>query len=152
MIALFSINPEFVDKIFAGEKGYEYRKAIFRGEVRKIVVYCTKPVGRIVGEFDVEEVIEDSPSNIWRKTCDLAGINKASYKAYFGGRKVGYAISIGEKKQYTEAVDPSDVFGSFFPPQSFMYLSDKDYERCLMNTSIGDAKSLKTETSRCKDC
>lgn len=137
MIALFSIKPEFVEKIFSGQKGYEYRRVIFKKEVKKIVVYCTKPVGMIVGEFEVEEIIKDSPSELWSKTRDSAGVHKKFYTEYFNGRKVGYAIKFGKKQLYQKAVDPSDVFENFRPPQSFRYLSTEDYMQCLTRAIFG---------------
>lgn len=44
MINLLSIKPEYVDKIFSGKKGYEHRKAIFKQDIKTIVVYSTQPV------------------------------------------------------------------------------------------------------------
>ena len=58
MKALLSIKPEFVSKIFTGEKIFEYRKAVFkRPMVKTVVIYSTMPVGKIVGEFEIEEII-----------------------------------------------------------------------------------------------
>jgi predicted transcriptional regulator len=34
------------------------------------------PVGMIVAEFDIADVIEDKPSTVWKKTCRYAGISK----------------------------------------------------------------------------
>ena len=52
MRVLLSIKPEFVEKIFSGEKLYEYRKAMFKNvNVSSVVIYSTMPVGKIVGEF-----------------------------------------------------------------------------------------------------
>lgn len=131
MIALFSIKPEFVDKIFSGEKLYEYRKAIFKNKVRKIVVYSTKPVGMIVGEFDVEEILEDCPKLIWKKTKKHSGVNLSFYNEYFSGRDKGYAINIGKKRLYDSAINPFEVFDSFTAPQSFFYLDESVYKNCL---------------------
>ncbi len=127
MIVLLSIKPEYVDKIFSGEKTYEYRKAIFKPEVRKIVIYCTKPVGMIVGEFDVDEVLEDCPNVIWNKTKHDSGVGHKFYIEYFNGRSKGYAINIGSKRRYEVAINPYEVFKSFTPPQSFRYLTTEDY-------------------------
>ena len=60
MKVLLSIKPEFVQEIFTGKKKYEYRKAIFTRSVDKVVVYSTKPVGMIVGEFTVENILNDT--------------------------------------------------------------------------------------------
>ena len=65
MKVLLSIKPEFVQEIFTGKKKYEYRKAIFTRSVDKVVVYSTKPVGMIVGEFTVENILNDTPSTLW---------------------------------------------------------------------------------------
>lgn len=53
MKVLLSIKPEFVEKIFSGEKRFEYRKSIFKQQnIDTIVIYSTMPVGMIVGEFN----------------------------------------------------------------------------------------------------
>ena len=125
MQILLSIKPEFVDKIFSGEKLYEYRKSIFRKNVSKVIVYCTKPIGMIVGEFEIEEVIEDCPKAIWNRTKKFSGVEKEFYLKYFKGRSKGYAIKIGLKTLYEKPVDPYTEHESFFPPQSFMYLNSE---------------------------
>lgn len=131
MIALFSIKPEYVEKIFSGEKHYEYRKAIFKNNVKKIVIYCTKPVGMIVGEFEIEDILEDCPKSIWKKTKDYSGVSRTFYDEYFSGREKGYAINIGTKRVYESAINPFEVLDSFTPPQSFIYLDEATYEQFL---------------------
>jgi predicted transcriptional regulator len=138
MIALLSIKPEFSDKIFSGEKSYEYRKVIFRNDVKKVIVYCTKPVGMIVGEFDIEEIIEGNPKMIWNKTKDRAGVCRKFYSSYFLGREKGYAIKVSKKLMYSNPIDPHELFDSFSPPQSFFYISHEIYEACLKMASARD--------------
>nr|VFK77940.1 MAG: Predicted transcriptional regulator, contains an HTH and PUA-like domains [Candidatus Kentron sp. SD] len=136
MIALFSIKPAYVEKIFSGEKSYEYRKSLFKNDVEKIVIYCTKPVGMIVGEFDIGGILQDCPKKIWRKTKNNSGVCQKFYKEYFSGRDKGYAISIGRKTRYDKSVNPYEVFDSFTPPQSFCYLTKERYRECLKVASI----------------
>ncbi|MCB9423236.1 MAG: hypothetical protein H6667_25795 [Ardenticatenaceae bacterium] len=124
MVALFSIKPEYVEKIFSNEKLYEYRKVIFKKRVQKIVVYSTMPVGMIVGEFDVDDVLVDRPSEIWDQTKSVSGVEETFFRQYFQGREKGYAIKIGNKKKYSKPVDPKELFDSFIAPQSFKYLDD----------------------------
>ena len=65
MRVLLSIKPEFVEKIFSGEKLYEYRKAMFKNvNVSSVVIYSTMPVGKIVGEFKFKKIHIDSPKVI----------------------------------------------------------------------------------------
>lgn len=123
MKVLLSIKPEFVDKIFSGEKLYEYRKVCFsRRDIKTIVVYATQPVGRIVGEFDIDNIIEDSPSSIWNTTKKYSGITKSFFLNYFSGREIAYAIKIRSVRRYSEWVDPNIAFDKFSPPQSFRYI------------------------------
>ena len=122
MKALLSIKPEYVDKIFSGEKGYEYRKAIFKQDVKTVVVYSTQPVGKIVGEFDIDTILVDRPEVIWEQTKNHSGVNEHFYRQYFSGRNKGYAIKIGERTLYQEPLDPYKEFESFTAPQSFKYI------------------------------
>jgi len=58
MTVLLSIKPEFADKIFDGTKKYEFRRRIFKKEgVKKVIVYVTSPVQKIIGEFLIESII-----------------------------------------------------------------------------------------------
>ena len=62
MRVLLSIRPEHVENIRSGIKTFEFRRRIFaRRDVRTVLIYCTRPVGRLVGEFDIAEILEDEP-------------------------------------------------------------------------------------------
>lgn len=123
MKVLLSIKPQFVEKIFSGEKKYEYRKTIFKKEVESILVYSTKPEGKIVGELFIEEIINDDPELLWSRTRHESGISHDFFQEYFGGKTEGYAIKISKAILYDEPIDPLDIDKSFRPPQSFCYVS-----------------------------
>src|SRR5690349_8510419 len=103
--ALLSIKPVYADAIFGGRKRFEFRRAIFRREVRVVVVYATSPVSRVLGEFDVNEVISDEVGALWKRTQSKAGIDCAGFFRYFAGRDVGHAISIGNVRRYPRALE-----------------------------------------------
>lgn len=124
MKVLLSIKPEFVEKIVEGRKRFEYRKNIFkRTDVSSVVVYATKPYGKVVGEFEIENIIQDKPSNIWRETKNYSGISRQFFNEYFDGRDTGFAIQI---KGFIKYETPMEL--SFFDknikvaPQSFCYI------------------------------
>jgi predicted transcriptional regulator len=121
---LMSIKPQYAERIFSGDKLYEYRKTIFKNSnVMSIVVYTTKPVGKIIGEFEIGEVICDTPENIWNKTKKYAGIEKVDYDKYFSDRKKAYAIQVKSKKLYETPINLEDIKPSIkYAPQSFMYI------------------------------
>ena len=123
MKVLLSIKPEFADKIFSGEKKYEYRKVIFAQKgVKTIVVYSTMPIGKIIGEFEIEEILQSDPSSIWKETKDFSGIKSSFFNEYFHGRSVAYAIKVKNATLYSEPIIPTDIIDNFFAPQSFRYL------------------------------
>lgn len=131
MKVLLSIKPEYVRKIFAGTKKYEYRKCIFTKHVDKVVVYATKPVGLIVGEFSVEEVLVEDPATLWKETHEASGVSKVFFDQYFEGRSRGYALKVSSPQLYDEPIDPFELFAPFIPPQSFKYIDTEAEEKNL---------------------
>lgn len=123
MKILLSIKPEFAEKIFTGEKKFEYRKAIFKQHVETIVLYVSKPVGKIMGEFKVKDILHGAPIDIWEQTKMKSGITEEFFDLYFSGRDAGYAIAIESVKKYKEPIDPYIIHESFTPHQSFRYLT-----------------------------
>ena len=126
MKVLLSIKPEFANKIFSGEKLYEYRKSVFKESVTTIVVYASSPVQRIIGELEIDKILMDTPQRIWNLTSSHSGISKAFFSEYFGGREQAYAIKIAKCNRYPEPINPYEGNKKFFPPQSFRYLSEGD--------------------------
>jgi predicted transcriptional regulator len=117
-----SIRPQYADAIFRGEKRFEFRRAIFRKPVGVVVVYITSPVSRVVGEFDVKEILSDTVEALWSRTKNSAGIEQHRFFDYFDGRDVGHAIVIGAVRSYRKPLDLALAFG-VRPPQSFIYLA-----------------------------
>lgn len=123
MKVLLSIKPEYVEKIFTGEKKFEYRKAIFsKKDVKTVVIYCTMPVGRVVGEFQIGEILSASPLEIWGITKDFSGINEGFFQQYFKDRELAHAIQIKGIIKYKKAKKLNEVILSNVAPQSFCYL------------------------------
>jgi predicted transcriptional regulator len=123
MKVLLSIKPQFVEEIFNGNKKFEYRKSIFKRKgIRSIVIYATMPVGKIVGEFDIDDILEEHPKTLWEKTKRYSGVSESFYDDYFVGRDKGYAIKIKSLNIYQEPKCPYEMFGNFTAPQSFKYV------------------------------
>ena len=118
---LLSINPEYVERIFAGSKKYEFRKRLANRTVDKILMYSTAPIMKVVGEAEVVKTISSSPTALWEYTKKFAGISRDKYRKYFKGCKVAYA-QLGEIIQYDPPKELSE-FNISLPPQSFIYLS-----------------------------
>ncbi|MBS9431671.1 ASCH domain-containing protein [Photorhabdus hainanensis] len=124
MKVLLSIKPEYVDRILDGSKKFEFRKVAFKNnQVQSVVIYATMPIGMVVGEFEIEDIISDAPSVVWEMTHQFAGTTKDFFDSYFEGREKAVAISIGNVKKYDKPL-PLNVFGQgITAPQSYRYLS-----------------------------
>lgn len=118
---LLSINPEHVDKILDGTKLYEFRKVKCKGEVSKIIIYCTSPVMKVVGEATVDDVLDNSPDEIWKITSSSAGISKDFFDRYYKGRTRAIAFRIKCSERYNEPKELSE-YGLSCAPQSFAYI------------------------------
>lgn len=120
---LLSIKPEFADRIFRGSKRYEFRRILFKDRsVKRIVVYASTPIRKVIGEFEVVDILEHEKECLWEQTKDYSGIPKDYFDEYFRGRETGYAIEIGETRLYDTPLELKKNFNVERPPQSFMYL------------------------------
>lgn len=122
MKVLMSIKPEFASKIFDGSKRYEFRRLIFKQpNVTKVVVYASAPTQMVIGEFEIDSILEHHPKELWNRTREGAGISKDFFMEYFGKKDVGYAIRIKSSKLYRK---PKCLKADYHlkPPQSYLYL------------------------------
>ncbi len=118
MKLLLSIKPKYVEKIFSGKKRFEYRKIIFkRRDLEAIVIYATKPIGKIVGEMRIRKIHQDTPENIWNKTKNFSGIEKDDFFKYFRDKNIAYAIEFENVIKYNNPISIT-----YAPPQSYKYI------------------------------
>ena len=123
MKILLSIKPEFVEKIFSGEKKFEYRKrGMKKPKFSKVIVYSTMPVGKLIGEFEIEKVLSGSPEEIWKKTSEFSGIKKVFFDNYYSNTDSAIALKIKNVIQYKKPKEPKTIFKNFKAPQSFSYV------------------------------
>ena len=118
---LLSIKPEYVKSIFEKKKKFEYRKIVAKNRPDKIIIYSTYPVSAVVGEADIEEILIDSPDNLWKKTKKNSGVDKSFFFEYFKEKKVGVAYQLKNIIEY-ENIRTLEEFGVKYPPQSYVYL------------------------------
>jgi len=122
MNILLSIKPRFAEAIMNETKQYEFRRAIFKNiNVRKVYVYSTSPVQKIVGAFTIGEIIEDRPNALWKRLGKYSALDREEFFGYFEGCEKGFAIGIKDVDSFSHPVDPRDLNPNFFPPQSFCY-------------------------------
>lgn len=136
MKVILSIKPEYADKILDGSKRYEFRKVNFAlTGVKSVIIYATKPIGKVVGEFEIDVVHIDSPKNIWAKTKNFAGVKKSFFDAYYQDRDRAVAIGVGRVNKYDTPMALEDFGDNVTPPQSFRYI-DNDGQREQLSLGI----------------
>lgn len=119
---LLSIKPEFAHKIFDGSKKFEFRKQVFKDtSVKKVIVYSSSPEQKVIGEFEIETILSDTPNNIWIQTKLYSGISQEFYDEYFKGRDNAYAIKVASTKKYRKEKSLAD-YNVQSAPQSFAYV------------------------------
>ncbi len=123
MRVLLSIKPEHADRILEGKKRFEYRRRVFSQDVSSVVLYASTPIRKLVGEFQVGEILHDHPENLWKATAGEGGVSSEQFFDYFDGCERGYAIAVEGITKYDTPIDPSDVFIGFRAPQSFSYVT-----------------------------
>ncbi len=123
MKVVLSIKPEFASKIFDGSKKFEFRRSIFKNEkVKSVIVYASSPVQQVIGEFEIETILNHDLATLWDLTKNFSGISEDYYYQYFAEKKQGFAIQIKRTKKYKK---PKCLKADFnlLPPQSFAYLT-----------------------------
>ena len=125
MKVVLSIKPEFAYKIFDGTKKFEFRKTIFKDErITSVIVYASSPVQKVIGEFEIDEVLKFDLETLWNLTHEHSGISEEFYYEYFANKVEGFAIKVKNTKKYRK---PKCLKADFnlLPPQSFAYWSGK---------------------------
>lgn len=118
---MLSIRPEYVDKIISGEKKYEYRTKVANSAIKKIVIYATDPIKKVVAEAEVIMTLSIPTEQLWNYTKDQSGISKDFFDNYFQGRDRAYAYKLGKITVYEKPKELIE-FNIKRAPQSFIYL------------------------------
>lgn len=119
---IISIKPEYVNKIINGSKKFEFRTKAAKRDIKKIIIYETIPVKKVVAEAEIVEVLALTPDELWAVTKKEAGVSKEFFDSYFKDKKIAYAYKLGTIKVYDTPKELIE-FGIRKAPQSFVYVS-----------------------------
>ena len=121
MNVLLSIKPKYANAILAGEKLVEFRKLAFKKEIERVYIYSSSPEQKIIGYFTIEDIISDSPKELWKKYNSVGSISYEDFFEYFADKKIGYSIKIKSVNKFRKSKNPKEIFKNFVAPQSYMY-------------------------------
>ena len=123
---LLSIKPEFAEKIFSGEKQFEFRRTLYKSaHVKRVVVYASSPVRRVIGEFEASKPLSMTKHALWKKTRRGSGVSWQVFSEYFDGKHVCHAIPVRKAVRYKSSLTLKQASGLGHPPQSFAYISEQ---------------------------
>jgi predicted transcriptional regulator len=127
--AIISIRPHYANAILAGTKTVELRRRIpklFPGV--RLWIYATRPTGAVVGLATIKAVIQAHPAIVWKKHRADTGVDHTSFKAYFDGSPVAFAILLTAPRRVTPVTieELRGIRDHFCPPQVLTRLSPSE--------------------------
>ncbi len=120
---LLSIKPEYAKVILEGKKQFEFRKTRCRTDVTRIIFYASSPQKQVVGEAEIDEILEDTPANVWKIAKNAAGVSKKFFDTYYAGKNLAIAYRLKNVKIYDIPRTLAD-YNIKNAPQSYRYLND----------------------------
>jgi len=109
----------------AGTKKVELRHKAMAADITHAIVYSTKPDGLILGAFEIDGYVTDSPTKIWRKFGSVSGTTKGHFFSYFDGRESATATLVGRLTRPVKPISLEQALGLERGPQSFQYVEAK---------------------------
>ena len=124
---LLSIHTKYVEKILDGSKKYEFRGWRLSNKIKYVYIYSSGLEKKVVAKFEVSQIHENSPKNIWNQFKYDSGVEEEEYKKYvnsFNYAKI-YAIEIKNLEIFQPSLSLSEIDENLHPPQKFKYLNEK---------------------------
>lgn len=124
---VFSVKPEYSEKIISGKKTVELRRrfpaSVPMGTIA--LIYATTPTQALTGLAEIEAVISDSPSAIWDEFSNEACIDRPDFETYFSGTSQATAIKLKRARRLRRQLELDELRErfNFEPPQSFLYVA-----------------------------
>lgn len=137
---LMSIQTRYAEKIFRGEKRWEFRKSLPRHSKDNeltVVVYSSGGDRAVIGEFRVGRVMRCPLDELMRLTgYDTDEQAVQWFSRYYVGRKQCGALEILAPVRYDQPISLSQlrqVLPAFHPPQNFRYIWPGSELAALLN-------------------
>jgi predicted transcriptional regulator len=122
---VFSVKPEYSEKIVSGIKTVELRRR-FPGDVPLgtiALIYATTPTQALTGIAQIESVFSNPPEDIWEEFAEEACIRREEFDSYFAGTTIATAIKLRRARPLRRSLQLDELRErfNFEPPQSFLY-------------------------------
>lgn len=118
-----AIHPRFAEAILSGRKRVEFRKRSLARDVSDVLIYATSPIQRVVGRFNVSDIVCGSPNSLWEDYGNIADISRTEYLRYYRGCALAYGLLVGRVERFAVHLTLADLDPCPAVPQSFSYLA-----------------------------
>lgn len=149
---VLSIHEIHAERIFAGVKLFELRKVLPRFDVHKVFLYQTGGKG-LVGAFDVEEILRDTPENLWEKVGERA-TTESRFFDYFQNRSEACAIRLSNPVKFLTNIDKDFLKkheSKFTAPQGYLIVSPETSLHKLLSATYKKEVKKKSTFKDCPD-
>lgn len=124
---LISLREDMHEKILMGLKKYEYRRIFVRFPA-KVFIYVTGETQSICAIAEFGKPIVGSIEEMVKVNSKEPNPNPTGIRDYFNGKREGFAIPILRYQELNEVTlkQLRQIFGKFYPPQSFVNLENNE--------------------------
>jgi predicted transcriptional regulator len=132
-VVLMSIEPKWAEQILEGSKKWEYKKYCSIAQGTRIIIYATKPVQALVGEFTVGERLEKPVDELITQTIHETKHTKEEILNYFNGVQIGSALRVVNPKRYKKVKleEIRKKLPGFRPPMKYKSITADELKAIL---------------------
>lgn len=129
MAYLFSIKPEYCDRIYDGAKTVELRRRVSPkiaiGSL--MLIYETMPTKAVTGAAVISEIRKMDLDTLWAVARTQGGIEREAFFTYFSGLEAGHAIGLRCALRLKKPVPLADLieYYGLQAPQSYREITDR---------------------------
>lgn len=127
---VMSLKPKFARAVISGDKHVEIRRSFASRWVdERVCIYSSAPDQRLVGEANIQKVINADPEQIWSLYGPEMCCDRAEFDAYAKGASELAAIRLSQVVKYDRPVPLADIRAlnrHFSPPQSYRTVTEED--------------------------
>jgi len=134
---LFSVQPQFAEKIIRGTKTIEIRRRFSRAWLgQRAVFYASAPLQALMGQADIKAIHSGSPEEIWSRFQPLIGCDEAYYRKYVAGCSEVFGIELANVNPFVQPIFLHAIAqytrNDVRPPQSYLSLmNDKGWSEAV---------------------
>jgi len=95
----------------------------------RALVYASAPLQALVGEMEIDDIVERTPQEIWERYSEVSGVSKEFFDLYYQGHSAAAGFLIGKTFEYLRRVSLDEIRQArqgFSPPQNYFYLTEGD--------------------------